>query len=96
MDRLILKDITKIYKKKLILNNINLEFNLGKCYMLIGENGSGKSTILKLITKLIFPNSGDISYGNLVISYVPEKLHLPLNVKTIDFLEILQRIKKLK
>lgn len=89
-----LVSITKIYKKKIVLNNINLTFNLGKCYMLVGENGSGKSTILKLITGLIYPSKGLIDNSNLTISYVPEKVSLPMHVKVIDFLNILKEIKQ--
>ena len=89
-----LVSITKIYKKKTVLNNINLSFELGKCYMLVGENGSGKSTILKIITGLIYPSKGLIDTNDLTLSYVPEKVSLPMHVKVIDFLNILKEIKQ--
>lgn len=87
-------NVTKKYHKRKVLDNITLKFTFGKAYMLVGENGSGKSTILKLITGLIFPTSGVIKKSNLKISYVPEKVMLPRFVKTIDFLNILREIKE--
>lgn len=44
------------YDKKIILNNISLNFEKGKFYSVIGPNGSGKSTFIKNISKIISPN----------------------------------------
>ena len=89
-------NITKTYHKKKVLDCITLSFTLGKAYMLVDENGSGKSTILKLITGLIFPSRGTIDTGDLSISYIPEKVMLPENIRVVDFLTILLEIKKAK
>lgn len=48
-----MEEVTKYFKDFKALNNLNLEFNYGRLYLLIGENGSGKSTIIKLISKII-------------------------------------------
>ena len=67
-----LKKISKIYFKKnkiKALNNINLNFEIGKIYSLIGHSGSGKSTLLNLLSLIDKPSSGTISIKNKIINY---------------------------
>ena len=45
---------------RVLFEDVNLKFERGNCYGIIGANGAGKSTFLKLITKQIEPSSGDI------------------------------------
>ena len=53
-------------EKREVLNNINLSIKKGESVALIGVNGSAKSTLLKLVTKIIYPNKGKIiTYGKL-------------------------------
>ncbi|CAM3907450.1 ABC transporter ATP-binding protein [Lederbergia lenta] len=56
-----LKDVTKKYGSEFALKDVNLEFVPGKIYGLLGPNGSGKSTTLKMITGLVYPNSGKVT-----------------------------------
>lgn len=56
-----LSNVTKKYGGKTALNQVNLELTTGKLIGLIGENGSGKSTALKLIAGLIHPTRGEIT-----------------------------------
>jgi len=56
-----LNNVTKKYGSEMALNNVSLHFEPGKIYGLLGPNGSGKSTTLKLITGLVYPNSGTVS-----------------------------------
>jgi len=53
-------NVTKKYGRQLALNNINLTLPRGKIVGLVGSNGSGKSTILKLIAGLVHPSSGSV------------------------------------
>ena len=53
-----LKNLDFSYKKTAVFKNISLEFNEGNVYGLLGENGVGKTTLLKLICGLQFPNAG--------------------------------------
>ncbi|GIN20830.1 MAG TPA: ABC transporter ATP-binding protein [Bacillus bacterium] len=55
-----LNSVTKKYGAEKALNNVTLKFEPGKIYGLLGPNGSGKSTTLKLITGLVYPNSGTV------------------------------------
>lgn len=56
-----LKNITKSYDEgNIIVNDLSLKINDGELIILIGESGCGESTILKMINRLIEPNSGEI------------------------------------
>ncbi|MDT8718856.1 ABC transporter ATP-binding protein [Clostridium sp. 19966] len=52
--------LTKSYNGVTALNNLSVSLEAGKIYGLIGQNGAGKSTFMKLITGLCFPSSGSI------------------------------------
>ena len=53
-----LKNLDFSYKRTAVFKNISLEFKEGNVYGLLGENGVGKTTLLKLICGLQFPNAG--------------------------------------
>ncbi len=52
------KDITKQYGKKVVLNGIDLQFPRGKVTSLIGSNGAGKSTLLSIVSRLLAQDGG--------------------------------------
>jgi len=69
MDEIIsLKNIHYSYHEKVpALKDINLTINKGEMFAIIGQNGSGKSTILNIMNALIFPTSGELCFnGNVV------------------------------
>lgn len=49
------------YGGRALFENVNIKFTPGNCYGLIGANGSGKSTFLKILSGEIEPNKGDVS-----------------------------------
>lgn len=51
--------LTKCYGKALAVDHVDMHVNRGDIYGFVGENGSGKTTIIRLITGLIFPKSGE-------------------------------------
>ena len=51
-------DLSKRYKKQMAVNGVNMHIEQGDIYGFVGENGSGKTTVIRLITGLIFPHSG--------------------------------------
>lgn len=69
-----LKQISKSYSEKMVLNKISLKIYSNEIIALVGENGSGKSTLLKIIAGLHDADSGEIhkSSDALKIGYVPE------------------------
>jgi ABC-2 type transport system ATP-binding protein len=52
-----------------LLNGLNLELSAGHIYGLLGQNGVGKTTLLKIMAGLCFPHSGDIT----VLGFIPQK-----------------------
>nr|WP_042473225.1 ABC transporter ATP-binding protein [Bacillus ndiopicus] len=56
-----LSNISFSYINRPVLQNVSCEFTLGKIIGVVGENGTGKSTLLKLITGILRPTKGDIT-----------------------------------
>lgn len=72
-----LKNIGVQFGAKVILDNINLRLYPNSVTTIVGPNGGGKSTLLKVLLKLIQPNQGSvIAKNDLQIGYVPQKIHL--------------------
>lgn len=68
-------------KKSKLLSNINIQLEQGRIHGLLGKNGEGKSTLLKLVSGLVFPQQGEID----VMGFVPQKRD-PEMLKDIFFL----------
>ena len=65
--------VTLQYGKRILFENVNIMFTPGNCYGLIGANGSGKSTFLKILAGLIEPNAGSVAAGkNERISFLKQ------------------------
>lgn len=58
---IVIKNVSKSFGKKVVLNNISLNIEPGKIYGLIGPSGSGKTTLVKLIVGMDRPSKGEIS-----------------------------------
>jgi ATPase subunit of ABC transporter with duplicated ATPase domains len=56
-------DVTLAFGKRELFKNVNIIFSPGNCYGLIGANGSGKSTFLKILAGEMEPTSGDVVVG---------------------------------
>jgi len=56
-------DICLAYGKRTIFKNVNIKFTPGNCYGLIGANGAGKSTFLKILSGDVDPDKGEVSIG---------------------------------
>lgn len=54
-------NLTKIYKNKIVVNNVNMHISCGDIYGFVGENGAGKTTLIRLLTGLIRKSSGKFS-----------------------------------
>ncbi len=86
-------NLEKSFGKRKILKNVNLKINSGKIIGLLGKNGTGKSTLIKLINDLLTADSGKILINGKevgveskkVISYLPERTYLDksMTVKSV-------------
>lgn len=54
------KNLTKIYEDKTVVDNVEFELEKGKMLCILGPSGCGKSTILNMIGGFVKPNSGQI------------------------------------
>lgn len=81
-------NIKKKYNKRIILNNINYTFKEGNIYQIVGSNGCGKTTLLKVIL-------GYIKHGGFVennfddYSYIPDKINFPSFLKVGNYIKII-------
>jgi ABC-2 type transport system ATP-binding protein len=57
---LMLTDVTKVYEKQKVLDNLSLTVKAGEVFGLLGPNGAGKTTAMKVIAGLVRPNSGSV------------------------------------
>ena len=84
-----------------VLKDISLEYEPGKCNMIIGASGSGKTVLLKNLIGLLEPDSGEISYGDYRLSEMnyKEKAMLRQNIGILfqgsalfDFATVLENV----
>lgn len=57
------RNITLAYGKRVLFDEVNINFTKGNCYGVIGANGAGKSTFLKILSGEIEPNKGTVEIG---------------------------------
>ncbi|MCI9585345.1 MAG: ABC transporter ATP-binding protein [Bacilli bacterium] len=84
MELLECKNLEKSFGNTKVLNNINLTIPRGKIIGLLGKNGTGKTTLIKLINNLLTPTKGTILINGKeidieskkIISYLPERTYL--------------------
>ena len=89
------KNLSKSYGTKEVLKNVNLKIEPGKIYGLLGPNGSGKTTMIKIINGLLQPTSGEILVqghrpgieSKKVISFLPERTYLNMNMKVSELIQ---------
>lgn len=95
MEIVSIKNLYKKYGDKEVLKDVNLTIKSGKIIGLLGKNGTGKTTLIKLINGLLTPTSGTIKVKNneigieskKTISYLPERTYLNKNMKVIEVIE---------
>ena len=92
MKLLEINNLNKSFDNKEILKDINLSIQSGKIIGLLGKNGVGKTTLIKLINDLLTPTSGEILIKGQkigietkkVISYLPERTYLNKQMKVSE------------
>ena len=87
-------DLCKSYHKKQVLKNLNVDLPSGKIVGLLGPNGCGKSTFMKLVCGLLVPNDGEIRIcgeprsekTNSLVSYLPERSYFSNSMKVNELI----------
>ena len=59
----------KGYKKQEVLKDISFEVHQGEFFGIVGRNGGGKSTLLKLISQIYYPENGSITVSGKLVPY---------------------------
>lgn len=67
------ENLSKSFEGTTILNDISVEYETGRCSMIIGPSGSGKTVLLKTLIGLLEPDSGSIWYGDANFSLMNYK-----------------------
>ncbi len=90
------RNVTKAYKKNFpVLINTNLTIPSGRIIGLLGPNGCGKSTLIKLIAGLLQPNDGEILIDGkpvseetcALVSYLPERTYFDSSMKVFELVD---------
>ncbi len=74
------KNLTKKFKDKTAVNGVDLSIKQGELFALLGTNGAGKTTIIKILSGLILPTSGNIKIENMDMKKDVFKIKEILNV----------------
>lgn len=98
MEKIIsVKNLSKSYGSHQVLNNVSFDFDGGQIIGLLGPNGSGKTSLIKILTGLINDYSGEVLVagkkpGKLTkakVAYLPEKTYLADWMRSIDAINYL-------
>ena len=107
MNAIEIKNLTKKFKDKVAVNNINLEVKEGEMFALLGTNGAGKTTTIKMISTLIMPTDGVIKVlGNdtkkdymkirEILNVSPQETAIAPNLSVKENLEFMAGVYKIK
>jgi len=96
------KNLYKKFDNKQVLDDINLTIPKGKIIGLLGKNGTGKSTLIKLMNDLLTPTSGEVLINGKhpgveskrIISYLPERTYLDKGMKVSQVLTFFEEFYK--
>ena len=81
MARIEIENLTKAFGTKVALDGVTLSLEKGQIVGLLGPNGSGKTTMIKILTGLLTPNSGEVRINGMkpgvetkeVVAYLPDR-----------------------
>jgi len=98
-----IRDVTKVYDSRAVVDHVSLAVERGETFGLLGPNGSGKTTTIRMALDIIRPESGSVSLlGGMPtrqaltrVGYLPEERGLYQKSKVIDILIYLGRLKRM-
>lgn len=103
MSAIVLEDVTKTFRQFVAVDRLNLQVPRGSIYGFIGPNGSGKTTTLRMIMRIFYPDKGFIHVLDEVsenersildrVAYLPEERGLYKQMKVRDVLRFYAELK---
>jgi ABC-2 type transport system ATP-binding protein len=101
MNAVEIEQVTKTFGRQVAVNDLSVVVPLGSVYGFIGPNGSGKTTTLRMIMRIFYPDRGRISVlggeshtaADDRVGYLPEERGLYKNMKMRDVLRFYSRLK---
>lgn len=77
------KNLSKSFSSLCVIDNVSCKFKEGEIIALLGENGSGKTTMLKCLANIINIDNGEINYNNNQFIFINDKPNIfgDLNIK---------------
>jgi Cu-processing system ATP-binding protein len=98
------RTVSKKFGRLQALDDINIRFEAGKSYALIGPNGSGKTTLIKSILGMVIPSDGEILVAGKSIrhdwkyrdqiGYMPQIGHYPENMRIGQLMDMMRNIRR--
>src|SRR5690625_923466 len=83
-DVIMLTDISKGFDDKLLFKDVNMHITYQNRAAIIGENGTGKSTLLKIILQQLYPDKGEVRVGsNVKIGYLSQNIFSTIEDDTV-------------
>jgi len=106
LDKLTVDQITKSFGSKNVLNGVTFSVDSGKLFCLLGGNGAGKSTIIKLLLGFLTPDKGKMTFNDLDLSqnseaarkdifYLPEQVNFYPELSAVENLDYFARLSNL-
>ncbi len=97
------RNVRKVFENNVAVNDIDLQIRQGVIFGLLGPNGAGKTTLIRMITNILYPDSGSISLNGhtdgrkrmMEIGYMPEERGLYKKMKVGEQLMYLAQLKDL-
>ena len=101
------KNLTKKFKDKIAVNEINLKIKQGELFALLGTNGAGKTTTIKMLCGLILPTSGTITIEKMnmkkdtldikkILNVSPQETAIAPNLTVKENLEFMAGVYQIK
>ncbi len=98
------RNLRKSYGDIVAVNGVSFDVHKNETVALLGPNGSGKTTTLKLIVGLVIPDEGEIYINGVnlksepkkakeYVSFLPQRIYLSENLKVIEMLEFFRKIR---
>lgn len=92
--------LSKYYNQVLALNQVNLSLEPGRIIGLLGPNGSGKTTFIKICAGLLTPSKGEVTIKGMpvgtktkaIVAYLPERTYLSKWTKIKDILNFFEEV----